>query len=155
MRDAAGERSEHFELLALAELRPGEVPGEELLHEAPELRALLLRRAHEAFGIAHRVGGLLLGVVLVVGGASSGRLSLMGLDEFAPKVGAHQPPVRSHPNLFSDVAGRYRVDGAAELDVVIGMDLTLTPGRRIKAPTFKWSKRGLLDLEAHNGFFAK
>jgi len=94
--------------------------------------AVLFGLADHAIRIAHGVGCKLLGIVVVVGGAATRRLPLMRLDQFSRDVDAHQLAVGADPHGVADVAGGHRVEGFLEADVMVGMDLTLAPVRRIE-----------------------
>lgn len=69
----------------------------------------------------------------MVGGAASGRLPLVRLDEFALGVDAHELAVAADRNLLAEVASRHGVERLLELDVVVGVDGALGPARRVVA----------------------
>ena len=125
--------AEAQELLGLAQLRPREGPGEELLGEATDVLPLPLRLADRTIGIAHRVGGALGRVVVVVGGATALRDAAVGGDALAVDEDPDELRVAAHPHLLAHVAGGNRVKALPELDVVIRMDLGLGPHGGIEA----------------------
>lgn len=129
------------ELLGLTQLGPGEVSAEELLGEAADARAQLLGLADHVVGIPPGVGPQLLGVVVVVGSASSGRLRDMGLDQLSLEVDAHQRTIPADSNLLAAILGGNRVEGLAELNMVIGMNAALGPVRRIEPVTDQRAQR--------------
>jgi len=143
------------ELLALAQLRPREGPGEELLHEAARVLALAAGLAEEQFWIAHGVGRELLGVVEVVGGASALGDALVRLHALALDVDADELRVAAHPDRLADVTGRHGVEPLLELDVVVGVDLAARPRGRIEPLAHERLECGLLRrLEDREGTLA-
>lgn len=62
--------------------------------------------ADHAVGITHGVGRELLGVVVVVGRATAGRLAGVGLDELAFEVGAHELAIDTDPDGLVQVLVR-------------------------------------------------
>jgi hypothetical protein len=140
------------ELLALAQLGPGEVTREKLLEETPDVSALAVALTDQRVGVPARVGGEFLGVVVVVRGALALAHGLVGLDALAVDVDAHELRIATHPHLLSHVAGGNRVEALSELDVVVGVHLGLGPHGGIEAPGHERPQlRFLLVLEHDQG----
>lgn len=127
------------ELLGLTQLGPGKVSGEELLGEATYVLSEFLGFADHVVGIPAGVGAKFLGIVAVIGRASTGRLRNMGLDQLTPEEDAHQGAISADSDLLATILGGNRVEGIAELDVVIRMNATLGPARRIEPFTDHWA----------------
>ena len=140
------------ELLALAQLGPGEVAREQLLEEAPDVSALAVALADQRVGVPARVGRELLGVVVVVRGALALAHGLVGLDALAVDVDAHELRIATHPHLLPHVASGNRVEALSELDVVVRVDFGLGPHGRVEAPGYERPQlRFLLVLEDDQG----
>lgn len=132
------------ELLSLPELGPREVTGKELLHEAPDALAELLGLGNGGVGISPGVGSEILGIVVVVGRASSRGLWEVGLDQLPPEEDADQRTITADGDWLADVACGDRVGRLQELDMMIGMDLALGPARGVEAFSHQRTERRLL-----------
>jgi hypothetical protein len=102
------------------------------LHEIPDVLALLLSLLDHAIRVPHGIRRKLFGIVVVVGRATAGWLSLMGLDQLSTDVNTYKLAVPADPRCLSDIPSGNGVDRFAKADVMIGMDLVLAPRRRIK-----------------------
>ena len=122
-----------LEFLSLSELRPGERAREQGLHEFPYMFAPAFSFADQTVGIAHGIGCEFLGIVIVVGRATTGWLPFVGFDEFATDVDAYELAVTSHPSSLPDIPGGNRIKRLAEIHMMIGMDLVLAPEGRVEA----------------------
>ncbi len=138
--------SEAQEFLGLAELAPGKVPAEQAFGEAPDGLAELAGFSDHVVRIASGVGLERFRVVVVVGGASSGSLDRVGLDELALEVDAHQGSIPAHEDFLAPERSRHRVESLAELDVVIRVDAALGPMGRVEPRFLQRQKGGLLLL---------
>lgn len=123
------------EFLGLTKLGPGKVSGEKFLGEAADVSPELLGLADHVIGIPAGIGAEFLGIVVVVGRASSGRLRSMGLDQLTAEVDAHQVAISADGDLLAMILGGNRVEGLVELDMMIGMNAALGPMWRIEAFT--------------------
>jgi hypothetical protein len=68
----------------------------------------------------------------------------MDLDQLAVEIDPDQARVAADVDLGTDIAGRDGVEGPPELDVVIGVDGALGPGRRIEGRGRQREEGGLL-----------
>jgi hypothetical protein len=125
--------AEGEELLALAQLRPGERPLEELRGEGFHVRTEFTRPADDAVRGPERVGRLLGRVVVRVGRASATMLAGMDLHEFAAAIELHETAVATDFQLRPRWAGarRHRVERLVEADVVVRMDGHRLPRRHV------------------------
>jgi len=146
--------AEPQELLRLAEVGPGEWRHEQAFEEAADVRPEASPLTDHAVGIAHRVGGELLGIIVVVGGPPTGGLPRVRLDELAVAVRPHQLAIGTDPDGLVEVSRGDRVDRFVDLDVVIGVDLALGPRGRIEAGAVERLQRRALRREAREGALA-
>lgn len=126
-------------LLRLTELGPGEVSGEELFREAADAFPKFLGLGLHVVGIPAGVGAGFFGVIVVVGRASSGRLWRMNLDQLSPEEDAHQEAISADGDQLAEVARGDRVGSLLELDVMVRMDLALSPVRRVESFIREWT----------------
>ena len=126
-----------LELLCLAELGPREGAREQGFHECADVFASLLGFPDQTVGIAPGIGRYLFGIVVVVGRAPARRLSLVGFDEFSAEVDAYELRVAPHPHCLSDMQCGYGVERLLEAHVMIGVDLVLSPERRVETLLLK------------------
>ena len=132
------------ELLGLAEAGPREGPAEQDGHELADGGADLGRAADARVGRAHRVRRQLGRVVGEVRRPPAGRLRRMDFDQLAVEIDPDQARVAADVDRGADVAGRDGIEGPLELDVVIGVDGALGPGRPIEGLGPQRQERGLL-----------
>lgn len=135
---------EAYEFLGLAQLGPGKVSGEEFLGEPTDIAPEFLGLADHVVGIPAGIGAEFLGIVIVVGRAPSGRLRSMDLDQLTPEKDPHQRTISADGDLLAAILGGNRVEGIAELDMVIGMNATLGPARSIEPFTAQRAQGRLL-----------
>lgn len=121
------------QFLGLAQLGPREGAGEQLPGETSDVLSARLRLFDQALWITHGVGPFLLRVVLVVGVAAPGGLLGTRLDQRSSAVDAHQGAIAPDVNLLTEIAGWDRIECLLELNVVIGMNLALSPNGRVEA----------------------
>ena len=121
------------ELLGLAQLGPGERPVEKPRHEGAEVGAVAPRPVDQGLRVSHGVGRLLGGIVGIVGVPPPGRLGRTGLDELAAVVDADELRVTADVDRVPQIAMRHGVEGLAEADVMVRVDLDLGPARRVEA----------------------
>lgn len=138
------------QLLRAAELGPRAVAGQQLLGELADVVAAATRVADHPVRIAPGVRLELVGVVVVVGGATARRLCRVCLDQRAVGVQAHEPTIAAHPERLADEARRDRVQRLAEAHVVVGVHLALPPHRRVEALAGHRAQRSALDLLEHS-----
>ena len=119
--------------LALAQLGPREVAGQEFFEEGSDVGTLAVAFAHERLGVAAGVGSELPGIVVVVSGTAAGGDARVGLDARALDEDAHELGIAAHGDELAHVAGRHGVEGFLELDVVIALDFGLRPVGGIEA----------------------
>lgn len=120
------------QFLGLSEFGPGELPGEEFFGEAADAFPELARLGDHVVGIPAGVGAAILRVVVVVGGTSAGRLRRVDLDQLAAEEDAYQGAIAADDDRLAPVRRGHRVEGAAELDMMIGMNAALGPLRRVE-----------------------
>ncbi len=112
--------AEAQELLGLAQLRPREGPGEELLGEAADVLAVTPCLADHVLRVPHGVGRALGRVVVVVGGAAALGDAAMGLDALAFDEHPDELGVAAHPDALADVPGGHRVVAPANSPLASG-----------------------------------
>ena len=105
-------------------------------------------------GPAQGVGRSAIRVIGVIGGAAAGWLALMGLDQLAAHIDAHQRSIPADIDLAADPARGDRVEPLSKADMMIRMYFALRPGRRIEAFGLERHQQGLFfrleDLQGHS-----
>jgi hypothetical protein len=121
------------ELLPLAELGPGEAAGEQSLSEEADVLPEPRRFTHHVVGRPQRVGGALRRVIGRIGGPLTLPLPWVDLHELATPIQANQLLVGTDLQLGPWRTGgrRRRVESVLERDVMVGVDLDLSPDRHI------------------------
>ena len=101
--------------------------------------------------VAHRVGGLLGGQIVGVGGSVTGRLARVGLDQLPTVEQFHQLGVSASGNPLTDQMFRCRVERLADLNVVVAVHDHLRVDRHlVRVFGCGQQRRGLL-LGKHLG----
>ena len=98
---------------------------------------MLPRLADDPVRVPQRVGAQLRGVVIVVRRAPPRRLPGVGLHQRAPGVDPHELPVSADRDRGAEVRMGHRVEGSAVADMMVRVDLVLTPLGRIEALTLE------------------
>ncbi len=136
--------------LALPDLCPREVSGQQAGHELAHMRPTPLGVVDQPFGVTQRVVRQLSGIISIVGRPMPGLLPLMGFDYLTVVVDAHQTTITTNGDLPADVPRGHRVGRLLEADMMIRMDFMLRPNRRVEALGRCRQHRWLLSLPEHN-----
>jgi hypothetical protein len=138
--------TETKELLGLAQLGPGHGSGEEFLGTLPDVGPMTLGLADHPLGITERIGSELSGVIVVVRGPATRRLSGVSLHQGSVHIDAHELGVAPDPGRTSEEGVGHGVQRLLEVDVVIGVDLVLAPEGGIEALTLEGEEMGSLHV---------
>src|SRR5438093_137194 len=126
------------QLLGGTEAAPGKLTRQQLIGEVPDGWSKLTSSLAVEVGPAHGVRSFSVGIIVVIGRAPAARLALMGFDQLAVNIDADQRAICTDLNLRTgNPTRRDRIQRAINTDMLIGMNLTVGPVRRIKAPALE------------------
>src|SRR5215472_13505120 len=132
------------QLLRLTQTAPGELAAQKLIGEITGGGSQFTGPLAVVVGPAQGVGSPALWVIRVIGGAAAGWLALMGLDQLAVQIDMNQRSIAADLDAAADPARGNRVERLAKADMMVRMNLALSPGRRLEALGLERDQPGLL-----------